>query len=137
MQLFQKYWQRNRFQQLLRFIHCAHNETADQQDRLYKLRPLVEKLCEKFSCLRIPDEMVAIDETVIKFRGRLLFKQYIPGKSSKYGIKLFKICDPDGYTYKVMVYTEKENGASKNTVRASDNTALILIDQYLDEGRTL
>ena len=128
---------RNRFQQLLRFIHFADNETADQQDRLYKLRPLVEKLCEKFSCLRIPDEMVAIDETMIKFRGRLFFKQYIPGKSSKYGIKLFKICDPDGYTYKVMVYTGKENGASKNTVRASDNTVLILIDQYLDEGRTL
>ena len=93
----------NRFQQLLKFIHFADNEIADQQDRLYKLRPLVERLCKNFSDLRIPDEMLATDETMIKFRGRLLFRQYIRGKSSKYGIKLFKICDPDGYTYKAVV----------------------------------
>ena len=86
---------RNRFQQLLRFIHFADNETADQQDRLYKLRPLVERLCKNFSGLRIPNEILATDETMIKFRGRLLFKQYIPEKNFKYGIKLFKICNPD------------------------------------------
>ena len=126
---------RNRFQQLLRFIHFADNEIADHQDRLYKLRPLVERLCKNFSGLQIPDEMLAIDKTMIKFRGRLLFRQYIPGKSSKYGIKLFKICDPDGYTYKVMVYTGKEKGASENDVRASDRAVLSLVDEYLDEGR--
>ena len=76
--------------------------------------------------------MLAIDETMIKFRERLLFTQYIPGKSSKYGIKLFKICDPDGYTYKVMVYTRKEKGASENDVRASDKAVLSLVD----EGKT-
>ena len=51
--------------------------------------------------------MLAIDETMIKFREKLLFRIYNPGKSSKYGIKLFKICDADDYTHKVMVYTEK------------------------------
>ena len=44
---------RNRFQQLLRFIDFANNEPADQQDRLYKLGPLVKRLCKNFSCLRI------------------------------------------------------------------------------------
>ena len=86
---------RERFQQLLKFIHFADNETADQHDRLYKLRPLMEKLRKNFRGLQILDEMQAIYLAMIKFRGRLLFRQYTPGKSSQCGIKLFKICNPD------------------------------------------
>ena len=45
-------------------FHSTDNETEDQQDRLYKLRPLVDK---NFSGLQIPNEMLAIDKTMIKF----------------------------------------------------------------------
>jgi len=34
-----------------------------------------------------PDEDLAVDE-MVPFRGRLGFRQYIPRKSHKYGIKL-------------------------------------------------
>lgn len=44
---------------------------------------------------------------MIPFRGRLLFRQYIPDKRHKYGIKVFKICDTTGYTYSVEIYTGK------------------------------
>ena len=128
---------RNRFQQLVRFIHFTDNETADQQDRLQKLRPLVDKLCTNFSGLRIPNEILAIDKTTIKFGRRLLFRQLNPEKGSKNGIKLFKICNPGGYTCKVMVCTGKKKGVSENNVRASDRVVLSLIDEYLDEERTL
>ena len=99
--------------------------------------PLVDKLCKNFSGLRISNEMLAIDKTMIKFGRRLLFRQCTPEKSSKYGRKLFKICDPGGYTYKVMVYIGKEKGVSRNDVRASGRVVLSLIDEYLDEERTL
>ena len=36
-----------------------------------------------------------------------------------------------------MVYTVKEKGAPENNVRASDRAVLSLVDEYLDEGRTL
>ena len=49
--------------------------------------------------------------------------------------KLFKICDPDDYTYKVMIYTGKEKGASENDVRASDGVVLSHSDEYLDEKK--
>ena len=67
----------------------------------------------------------------------MIVRKYNPEKSSKYGTKLFKICDPDNYTYKVMVYTGKEKGASENDVRASDGVVLSVSDEYLDEERTL
>jgi hypothetical protein len=39
---------------------------------------------------------VVIDKNVVPFRGRLLFCQYIPGKSHKCGVKLYKLCLPGG-----------------------------------------
>jgi len=30
-----------------------------------------------------PEEMMAVDKTMVPFRGRLKFKQYIPGKAHK------------------------------------------------------
>ena len=33
------------------------------------------------------------NDDVVPFRGRLKFRQYLPKKSHKYGIKLFKLCD--------------------------------------------
>jgi hypothetical protein len=51
-----------------------------------------------------PDEDLAVDEILVTFRGRLGFKQYIPGKSHKYGVKLFKLCGTNGYTYNVQIY---------------------------------
>lgn len=38
---------------------------------------------------------------------RLLFKQYILGKSHKHGVKLFKLCGKNSYTYNVQVYERK------------------------------
>lgn len=73
---------RNIFQDLLRFLHFADNETADKEDRLYKNKPLTDSLTKKFKQLKIPAEVV------VPFRGRLRFRQYLPGKASKYGIKI-------------------------------------------------
>ena len=41
----------------------------------------------------IPSECVTIDEQLIPFRGRCKFKQYMPSKPAKYGIKIFWLCD--------------------------------------------
>jgi hypothetical protein len=43
-------------------------------------------------------EFLAVTETMVPFRGRLLFRKYIPGKTHKYGIKLLKLCGTNGYT---------------------------------------
>jgi hypothetical protein len=51
---------------------------------------------------------VVIDESMVPFRGRLLFKQYIPGKRHKYGVKLYKLCLPGKYTYALEIYLGKK-----------------------------
>ncbi|KAJ8938122.1 hypothetical protein NQ314_011596 [Rhamnusium bicolor] len=83
----------------------------------------------------IPSETVCTDETMVPFRGRLKFRQYIKGKRHKFGIKIFRLCVNSGYTYNMNIYCGKE---SKNDgVSVADKVVLELMIHLLDSGRTL
>ncbi|KAJ8937801.1 hypothetical protein NQ314_011707 [Rhamnusium bicolor] len=56
-------------------------------------------------------------EEVTKFLGfiigRVLFRKYIPNKRHQYGLEIFKLCSPVGYTLKINIYTgQKDPNAS-------------------------
>ena len=87
----------NRFILLLKNWHVADNQIAPTDVRLYKVADFVQKLISKFQAVHHPGKEVAVDETMISHRGRLLFRQYNPGKGHKYGIKLFKLCEMTRY----------------------------------------
>lgn len=125
---------RNRFQLLLTCIHFVDNATADTSDRLYKIRNLINMTQERFAELYTPGETVALDESMIPFRGRLLFLQYIPSKTHKYGIKMYKICSPLGYTLRVKVYSGKEPRQEKSV---AEGIVMELSEKYLGTGRTI
>jgi hypothetical protein len=80
---------RDRFELLLLFFHFSNNqdEHADQ-DRLFKPRPLLDLLRARFKSIYVPGCLISIDETMLPWKGRLLFKRYIPGKAHKYGVKI-------------------------------------------------
>lgn len=52
---------------------------------------------------------MVVDETMVPWRGRLIFRQYNSSKAAKYGIKLFKLCSVSGYTFATIVYTGKSD----------------------------
>lgn len=125
---------RNRFQLLLRCIHFADNTLAKDADKTHKFREILDMLQRKFCAEYIPGETVAIDETMVPFRGRLSFLQYVPGKGHKYGIKVFKLCNSVGYTLRMVTYTGRTDGVS-NTL--AERIVLELMHNYLGEGRTV
>ena len=90
---------RDRFESLLKFHHFSINEEQHaDQDRLFKLRPLLDLLKARSQSIYIPGSIISIDETMVPWKGRLLFKQYIPGKAHKYGVKIYKLAASNGYT---------------------------------------
>jgi len=121
---------RNRFELILRMWHFADNAEANDDDRLHKVRNLVRLLVAKFQQAKVPGEHLVVDETMIPFRGRLKFRQYLPGKSHKYGIKVFKLCDRSGYTYNLDIYSGKGDGQATDVV-------MKLCEPYLEGGRTM
>ena len=127
---------RNRFQLLLKIWHFSNNENANPNDRLYKISPLLKKLQESFQSHIAPGEFIAIDETLVPFKGRLKFKQYISNKRIKFGIKLFKLCLEGGYLYDLKVYCGQErNPAEEHTVPSE--AVLNLTRNLLNSGRTV
>ena len=50
--------------------------------RLWKIRDVFEILNATFSKFYNPSENLAIDEIIVSFMGRVIFKQYIPKNAS-------------------------------------------------------
>jgi len=84
---------RARYYHILSFLHFTDNKNGvDRTDaRLWELRGLFEIIRVNFSKFYNPSEHLAIDEVIVKFKGRVLFKQYISEKSKRFGIKMFKL----------------------------------------------
>ena len=73
--IFRSVMKRNRFQLLQKFFHLNDNSTAgSSNDRLFKIRPVIDHLFEKFQATYCVHQNVAIDESLLLWKGRLLFK---------------------------------------------------------------
>lgn len=127
---------RNRFEQLLKMWHFSNNEDPSlENDRLRKISPLVERLLVCFQDSMVPDRDVCIDESIVPFRGRLRFRQYIKNKRHKFGIKLYKLCTSGGYTYNLRDYCGADQQAGRGS--ASSYVVMELMRNLLDTGRIL
>ena len=76
--------------------------------KFFKMRTIFDMF--KSNCVNglTPGSNLCIDEQLYSFRGRCAFKQYIPSKPAKYGIKFWAIIDSDsGYLLDTDVYLGK------------------------------
>ncbi|XP_049964439.1 piggyBac transposable element-derived protein 4-like [Schistocerca serialis cubense] len=108
----------NRFGWLLRNIHLNDNTLHPEKghpgyDKLYKLRPVIKILSESFSKCYQPSKHLAIDESMIKFKGRNSMKQYMRDKPIKRGYKVWMLCDKTSYNLKFDIYTGKRDRAPR------------------------
>ena len=77
----------DRYLHILRFLHFTDNkkvrDTKDENsDRFWKIRNLFDILNDKFSKFYNPSEHLAVDEVIVKFKGRVIFQQYVPKKQA-------------------------------------------------------
>src|SRR5271165_6468793 len=87
--MFSKITKRDRFMYILRFLHFSDNAAAAPDDRENKLRQIQDLLLARTKSVYTPEKEVTIDEEIVLWCGRLIFRQYIPGKRHKYGVKFF------------------------------------------------
>ena len=98
---------------VLRFDDRTNREERRRTDKLAPIRDIWEKWVDIQPKLYNPDAEVTVDEQLVAFRGRCPFKQYIPSKPAKYGIKIWALCDSkSSYAIKLQIYTGKEHGAA-------------------------
>lgn len=92
----------NRFGFFLSHLHINDNMKEPKRgdptyDKLYKLRPMLDKLGETYKNCWKPGKYQSVDESMIKFKGRSSMKQYMPQKPIKRGFKAWIRSDESGY----------------------------------------
>ena len=106
---FSRVFTRDRFESIFWLFHLSHDIDGITAKRIDKVKPLLDLLIPRYQANYTPSRCVAVDETMVGFRGRFGPKQYMPKKPVKYGIKAFTLADSDqGYVVNILLYTGSE-----------------------------
>lgn len=113
MEIFRLTMSLYRFRFLLAHIRFDDKESREERQKTDKLAP-IRNLFDSFvsNCKRpySLSEYTTIDEKLEAFRGNCRFRQYIPSKPNKYGIKIFALVDAKTfYTNNLEVYVGKQS----------------------------
>ena len=152
---FQKhYWTRNemlgstivpklltsdRYFEILQNLHFC-DQAEESEDRLFKLREIWTICNTQFAKIVVPGPNISIDESLVLFKGRLVFKQFIPSKRSRFGMKIFLIVDESTrFILNMIIYTGKGHPLKFNPkdLGHCGAVALELLTPYLQQYRTV
>lgn len=125
---------RNRFLLILRTMQFENLERED--NRLAKISPLFLFFNNRMREIYNPPQNLCIDESLVLWRGRLIFRQYIKNKCHKYGIKLYILTDANGIILKQIVYA----GAGDPIVGGVNHSAKVvlhLLNDFLNKGYSI
>ena len=111
-----KIMSKNRFEEISQYLHFSDSSVEPARgtpgfDRLYKVHGVFDRIRQKCQINYKPSKNISVDEGMIGYRGRLSFRQYMPAKPTKYGIKMWMAADSsNGYVLNFDVYLGKEEG---------------------------
>ncbi|ETM53912.1 hypothetical protein L914_02651 [Phytophthora nicotianae] len=89
---FGKYMNRNRCKSILRDRHFTKNDNPNCQDKLWKIRDVVDVLQERFLSAWTPPNIISFDEGVLPATSRRnTTRMFMPDKPHRYGTKMFEI----------------------------------------------
>ncbi|GLV46255.1 hypothetical protein CBL_12332, partial [Carabus blaptoides fortunei] len=125
-------------------LHFTSNDDYDPRThsnpKLNKIWPIYQNLNEKCSNLYVPGRDISVDESLMLYKGRLGWKQYLPLKSAHFGFKLYHLCESkSGYVYSFLIYTEKGTILSDKYKNKSLTSQVVqsLAGNLLDQGYSI
>ncbi|KAJ8375926.1 hypothetical protein SKAU_G00065060 [Synaphobranchus kaupii] len=109
---------------------------TDTRDPLNKIRNVFNALTSAFKRSFIPYKDLCVDESLMLWKGRLGFSQYIPSKRHRFGIKFFVLCDVvTGYVQDMVIYTGATTAIEGLGV--SWSVVMTLLAPHLGKGHVL
>ncbi|XP_033218239.1 piggyBac transposable element-derived protein 4-like [Belonocnema kinseyi] len=98
----------HRFQIILQCLHLVDDD-EESTDKIRKIRPVLEFLVDRFQAVYRPGRDILIDETLLRCKVRLSFKQCTLHKKNRFGIKFYITSKSvTGYVYNCTIYTGKD-----------------------------
>jgi len=78
-----------------------------------------------------------VDDVIVKFKGSVIFRQYIPKKRKRFGIKIYKLCNESGYTYDMRVYLARDSHSATDDMTATHATVSHLTSRVQGLGHKI
>lgn len=107
-----------RFEEIRRFLRFDDKRTREirlETDKLAMISHIWQLFIGNCKKRLIPEDNVTIDEQLLGYRGRTKFIQYMPSKPSKYGIKIFWMCESaSGYAIDGLIYVGRQPGEDRH-----------------------
>eukprot|EP00731_Ephydatia_muelleri_P003594 Em0001g3594a len=98
-----------RFELLMQFFHISSPPEQPTTDKLQKIRPVMDRVVSNYMAAYIPTKDLSVDESIISFKGRLSWVQFMPKKTHKWGLKAWVLADAsNGYAWNWKLYTGKQ-----------------------------
>jgi len=133
--IFGKTMSRHRYESILRCLCFYQPNLVDHSDRLHKISNVANHIINNIRTKYYPNENLSLDESLLLWRGRLSFRQYIPSKAHKYGIKSYELCTKDGFILNILIY--KGKGTVEDSRGVTFGIVAKLMEPYLGKGHTV
>ncbi|XP_035217417.1 piggyBac transposable element-derived protein 4-like [Stegodyphus dumicola] len=141
---FSKIMSYRHFYLIYRCLHFSDDTEFDAKihecSKLQKLWLIIKHLNTRYRETITPERDVTIDESLMLYKGRLHWKEYIPLKRSRFGIKSFILCESkSGYMYQLIIYTGKGTLFDDNYQHLckSSQVVMTLMQPLLNKGYCL
>nr|XP_020444398.1 piggyBac transposable element-derived protein 4-like [Monopterus albus] len=96
-------------------------------DKLAAIREVWDMWRERLPALYVPGPEVTVDERMVPFKGRCAFRQYMPKKPARYGLKLWVLCDANSsYAWKMQEYMGRAGNAGARTTNLASQVVTSL-----------
>lgn len=85
----------------------------------------------KFQTLYTPSQNIALDESILMWKGWLEICQLIPNKAANRGIKTYEVCESQtGYLWRFEVHTQKKQHRLRPTIPFRPSLRLLYCSSY-------
>ena len=85
-----------------------------------------------------PGPFITIDEQLVGFQGRSAFRQYMPSKPDKYGLKLFMAVDSETlYPLSILPYLGKQTSAATGSQGLGHYLVTEMTQRFYGSGRNV
>ena len=130
-----KIFSRNRFKALMTFLHVVAPDQETPGNKLRKVEEFISSFKERFHLLYQPPQNIAVDERMVKSKHRSGIRQYMKGRSTKWGLKLWVLADSsNGYTLDFDVYIGKSAHGETSEKGLGYDVVMKLVKPYFNQG---
>lgn len=98
---------RQKFEEIKSSLKFHRPEDENKEDKAWRVRKLLDIFQKNTTKYGWFATALSIDEMMVKFFGKVCIKQFIPMKPTRFGIKLWAICGPDGFVFYFDIYCGK------------------------------